>query len=1832
MSVASTERTLQDAGGPPVGRGFATVVDEVLRRASEQPAARALTFLASDGGVREALTRAELAQRVQSAAAHLQQQTAAGDRVLLVQPPGVDYVVSFLACVAAGTVAVTSHPRVLAHGGRALDALLEDSAARVVLTGGEATTAVERGGARRTVAPVTWLDVRGCTADPDAWRPAPTTADDLALLQYTSGTTRSPRGVMVRHGGLVHNTRVLRRRLGTDATDVAVGWLPPFHDMGLVAGIVEPLVSGCHTVLMAPATFAARPLRWLEAVTRYRGTYAYAPTFALDLCVEQVREEDRAALDLSSWRSLTVGAEPLRARSLARFRQAFAAHGLAAGAVGGGYGLAESTLAVVADPVGAPVGQVRVDGAALDDGRVVPAGDEGVARTLVVSGRSLDPAQQVLVVDPQTHSVLPSDRVGEIWLAGPSVAAGYWGHPELTEATFGARTSDGAGPYLRTGDLGFLVEGGPGGEPGVVVCGRRKDLVIVRGRNLYPQDVELAAAQSHAAVRAHLCAASSLTTDDEEGLLVVAEVPRTDDRDELDAISDAVRAGVLADTEVEPAAVVLVRPAGLPRTTSGKVQRGACAQRFRDGTLPEQRRWVAPRPAPGPAVGPAVGPTRPMAALLAGLPVTLRVDVVVADLLRHVAGVTGRPVGTDARHRTLPALGVDSLRSLAVQREVAQGYGAPLGGTDMLDLTVELLAQRVVAACGEPVVSAAPTPVPVPARDAPEFVLTDVQEAYVVGRGAGLQLGGVGAHWYAEVDTQDLDPVRLVRAFDEVVARHPMLRAVVTPDSRQRVLDHVPAFPVRHHDVSGADAATRDAHLADVRERLAHVVHDPTAWPLLDLEITDLGAGRRRVHLGVDLVVADARSIGVLLRDWRACYEGRGAELPTPRTTFRDAVQALVDRAAGPEGAAAERYWQDRLPTLPLGPDLPWVPLPAGQPPRFTRVEHRLAPEAWDRLRARAAERGLTPASVLLTSWAAAVGTWSRTPRFHLTVTVADLPDVPGVRDVVGDLTGVDLLDVDLTDAPAFGDLGAALQRRLRQDLEHGALSGVEVLRRLRRRDGTRAAAPGVVFTCALGRGDGDDLPTAWLGDEVQAVSQTPQVALDHQVFERDGALHLTWDVVEDALPPGVARAVAAACAALVDRLAGVDGAAWLAPARSTDGEHLARVGAANATVAPLRVDVLHAALVERAREDAAAPAVLTATRSLTRGALVVGAGGVAARLADLGAGPGTRVAVLASKSPEQVVAVVAVLLAGAAYVPVDPALPVARQEHLLRHADVAAVLVGPGGDPALAHRCGVPAVVVDVDGAATDAAAVDAALAAAPGPARPDDLAYIVYTSGSTGEPKGVAVRHGAAHNTCLDVADRYQVGRTDRVLGLSSMSFDLSVWDVFGVLGAGGALVLPAPQDRRDPAQWERLMVAHGVTLWNSVPALMQMLLEHRAGRDDAVPLPLRVVLLSGDWIPVDLPDRLRDQVPSARLVSLGGATEGAVWSVAHDVDEPAPGWDSVPYGRALRNQRIHVLDHRLRECPEWVTGEIHLAGAGLADGYWRDPERTAASFVTHPTTGERLYRTGDLGRWRPGAVVEFLGREDGQVKVGGHRVELGEVEAALVRHPEVGSAAVVAVGPREQRRLVAHVVPLAADALPDGGRALAAAVRAYASQVLAAALVPSAVVVRPTLPLTANGKVDRTALAQAVAEPAPPDRRSGSPDGTDRADPGSTVAMLRDLVGRELPGVHVDPDAQLFELGVDSVGLVRLHRRLRNATGREVPLTAFFEHPTIRTLAAHLDAAVDPASDRAPDPAADTAADRAPRRARRRTTAATRPDAPAPLPTPVPSPHHDDLEQQP
>jgi len=908
------------------------------------------------------------------------------------------------------------------------------------------------------------------------------------------------------------------------------------------------------------------------------------------------------------------------------------------------------------------------------------------------------------------------------------------------------------------------------------------------------------------------------------------------------------------------------------------------------------------------------------------------------------------------------------------------------------------------------------------------FPLTEVQSAYLAGRGGGFPYGGVGCHGYGELRFDEADPERLDAAWQVLTQRHDMLRATVLADGSQHVLEDPPDYHIGVRDLGAVTPGEFAAAVEATRAEMDHRVYQPGEWPLFDLRLTRSGDSAI-LHFSLDFLIADFVSIQLLLTQLEQEYAQPGSAVTDLDITFRDVV--LAGRLARSENAAQRdrAYWWDRIDDLPGPPELP-VTGTEGQP-RFSRLAATLDARGWARFQQRARAAGLTPSSSVLAAYAEVLRRWSRQPGFTLNVTVLNRPAVhPQIRGIVGDFTSVELLAVPADEGGPFRRRAAAVQARLFEDLDHGLCSGLEVLRELRKRRADGLAILPCVFTSSIGL-RGENLPAGTgLGRLVGGISQTPQVWLDCQVMEGGDGLAFNWDVRQGIFRDGVAEAMFGAFTRLLHDLAASDDAWQAACPVPVPANQFARRPGRQSPAADGEV-LLHGRFLAQAAENPHRTAVVAGSRSISYGDLLAQSAAVARALDERGCARGSVVAIEMDKGWEQIPAVIGTLMHGCAYVPVDTSQPVSRRDRILADVGAGAVLT----QSRLAGAASRPRQV-EVDELAASLPLAERVPAGSSG----TDLAYVIYTSGSTGAPKGVMISHQAALNTIEDINRRFGIQPDDRVLGLANLGFDLSVYDIFGLLSVGGCLVLPDADRRGDPAHWAELIEVHGVTLWNSVPAQLEMLMAFLRSGTAADLTTLRLAFLSGDWIPLSLPEAVWERLPALRLISLGGATEASIWSIFHPVDSVDHGLPSIPYGTPLAGQTVQVLGHDLNDLPDLAVGEIWIGGAGLSDGYLGDADQTARRFRRHPVTGERLYRTGDLGRYLPDGEIEFLGREDSQVKIRGHRVELAEVETALAAHPDVRSAAVIAAGQRpDPIRLAAFVEP--ADAAGPAATATAA-----------------------------------------------------------------------------------------------------------------------------------------------------------------------------------------------
>ncbi|MBB4911643.1 non-ribosomal peptide synthetase [Actinophytocola algeriensis] len=1733
------------------------------RNVEERGTAVHYEFLAESGATATTLGIAELDARARAVAVALAQRARPGARVLLLYPPGEHFVVGFLGSLYAGMVAVPVYPpdpTSLERTMPRLRAVARDSDAAIVLsTRLVEAFATELFAHAPELATLPWLSTEDAMAeDADGWRPPVLDADAVALLQYTSGSTGTPRGVVVTHRNLVANGRSIAGNFGLTGDDVNVSWLPFYHDMGLLGGVLQPLLSGISTILMSPLDFLRRPMRWLETIAARGATASGGPNFAFDLCVNKSTPAERAGLDLSTWRVAFCGAEPVRHRTMTRFAEAFAPSGFDPSALLPCYGLAEATLFVAGAGRGNGVRRLVVDRAALEGGRAQESGDSetgGDSGQVLVSSGQVAIGHDIAIVDQGSGTRVTPGAVGELWVRGPSVAAGYWRDEAATAATFDAHLPDGTGPFLRTGDLGFVLDGQ------LHITGRLKEMMVVRGRNLYAHDLEETAVLASPRSRPGCGAAFSVDTEDGEQCVLLQEVAAGTPDEELPAVADAIAAAVLADYGVALHDVVLLAARSIAKTSSGKVQRLASRTAYLAGAVEGEKYRRSAVPATEGRLFAALS-----GAALRALPPGERADAIESELRRY-GDVQDGPA-------TVADLNLDSLAAVELAFELEDRLGVVLDAGDLLrpeslrDLAT-VIASRLTdtepdsAPGSEPGSETGAAPAPA-TRTATLGPLSAGQEALLFIR----DLEGPDCRQNVSVSVRLAEPVDVGALTDAVRllgARHPILTSRFGTDGGRRThrIDGGRPFELAVVPMTGEETVLR-ARVDDHALAPFDIEHGDVARAALFT-----GIGAPVLVLAQHHAITDFWSVVTLLDELATIYgavlAGTTPQLP-PATGYEEFVRWQQEYERSARGAADERYWLDLLAGDVHAPALPYREGNAHD----TGVEHqRVVVDAAvvAELEQVAAEAGTTLFAVLMVAFEVLMGAHSGESEFLVGATTTGRPQAR-FRNTAGYFANTVPVRADLGGATTVGDLVRGTGAQLRKSLTHQHFPYGKLVELLRARGNAAAAVnAAVVFERPQGAIASDvtsvvfgaGAASATLRDLTLEPFAVGELATQfditlHAIPVEHGLLaHLL--VRADRFEQGFAGELAAQYLDLLGQLGRLRDAPASALRLAGTTESLARADV------PARerpgVTSVHELFESTAALTPDAVALEAAGLEMTYAEVEQAANRLANELRGLGLRPEDTVGLCLRRSPELVIAMLAVMKSGAAFVPLDPALPPARLADMVGDARCARILCH-AGTAELAEKLGT-AIRVDEDrpgsGERPDLLIGD------------DNLAYVIFTSGSTGRPKGVQIQHRSLLSYLMSFLDAFDVRPGDRVLQFAPLTFDPCLEEIFSAWIRGATLVLRDESVVASPERFWSWCAERRLTMIDIPTAFFHVLVSALDG-EVTVPPTLRTVLIGGE---AAHPDKLARWFSAARehvtLYNRWGTTETTVCStvalLGPESGQVARARD-ISIGADMIDAVIHVLDAALRPVPDGVVGEAYIGGVGVGRGYASAPRKTAERFVPDPfasTPGARLYATGDLVRRSADGELRYVGRADQQVKVRGYRIELGEIEVVLRRHPDVVEAAVVASGGPGAAELIAAVTgDLDAETLRD-----------WLQTRLPSYMVPTRLLVLAHIPLTANGKVDSAALraeARAVVRPA------AEMTGTERA----LAAVWCDVLGVD----GVGPDDDFFALGGHSLRAAALNTRVRREFGVQPPLRMFFESVTVRAQASRIDELLAEATD--------------------------------------------------
>jgi len=1663
-----------------------TLVQSLQQRAEQTPDQVALRFLAESAEQSIVLSYRDLDLRARTIAAALQANATLGERAVLLFPSGPDYVAAFFGCLYAGIIAVPAYPpeSTRRHHQARLLSIIADAEPRLLLTIASLGDGLAQLENAPPVLSVDTLDAQIA----DSWRAPDLQPDDIAFLQYTSGSTALPKGVQVSHGNLVANEVLIRRGFGIDVNpdDVIVSWLPLYHDMGLIGGLLQPIFSGVPCVLMSPAYFLGRPLRWLEAISEYGGTISGGPDFAYRLCSERVSESALARLDLSQWRVAYSGSEPIRLDTLERFAEKFARCGFTANSFFASYGLAEATLFVAGGRRGQGIPALRVDEQALAANRAEP----GQGSAIMSCGTS-QPDHGVLIVDPHTLSELADNGVGEIWASGPSIAHGYWRNPEASAKTF---VQHAGRTWLRTGDLGFIREGE------LYITGRLKDLLIVRGHNLYPQDIEQTIEREVEVVRKGRVAAFAVNDQGQEGIGIAAEISRSVQKIlPPEALIKAIRQAVAEAYQEAPCVVLLLNPGALPKTSSGKLQRAACAVRHADGSLDSYAQFPdLHAPAPNAAQGSEL---------------QSRIAAIWCEQL-HVASVAADD------HFFL--LGGNSITATQVVARLREDLGLELNLRMLFEApTLEGFAAHIAQLQQDGGVAQGAIHTLSRDEDLPQSLaqnrlwitwqLDPLSSAYTIP--GALRLRG------------ELDEDAVRASFQHLIQRHEALRTrfYERDDQAFQRVDANSDFDLHVIDLSHLPAAERDARAQQIREDEARTQFDLENGPLLRVTLVRLEDEDHQLLVTLHHIIADGWSLNLLIDEFSRLYaaaaQGQTLALPPLALQYADYASWQRQWLAEGEGQRQLAYWKAQLgeehPALSLATD---HPRSAQQHHTASRHSVRLGASLSEAIRQTAQSHESTPFMLLLAAFQTLLYRYSGQRDIRIGVPNANRPRQE-TQGLVGFFINTLVLRAELDGRLPFNQLLAATRQAALGAQAHQDLPFEQLLEAF-----PQAREQGlfqVMFNhqqrdlSALRR-----LP-GMLADELPWHSREAKFDLQlHTEEDRNGRLGLSFDYADELFEPATIQRLAEHFIHLLHAICEHPQRALGDLKLMQQDEQQAWSQAPCAPAQQWLPELLNPSVSDNT-------ALVWQDGSLTFAQLHTQANRLAHYLRDKGVGPDVCVAIAAERSPQLLIGLLAIIKAGGAYVPLDPDYPAERLAYMLRDSRAHLLLTQTALLEHLPTADGVCVI-------AMDSLHLDSWPTQPPGlHLEGDNLAYVIYTSGSTGQPKGVGNTHAALAERLQWMQATYQLNHTDVLMQKAPISFDVSVWECFWPLITGCRLVLAGPGEHRDPHRIAQLVQEHGVTTLHFVPPLLQLFIDEPLVAECT---SLRRLFSGGEALPAELRNRVLAQLPAVQLHNRYGPTETAI-NVTHWHCRMEDG-ERSPIGRPLGNVICRVLDEQLNPVPVGVPGELCIGGIGLARGYLGRPGLTAERFVADHQ-GARLYRTGDRARWSADGVLEYLGRLDQQVKLRGFRVEPEEIEARLLALDGIAQAVVLV----RDAQLIGYYTAHAELDEQQVKTALAAELPEY--------MVPALLMRLDAMPLSPSGKLDRRALPEPVwqtrehVEPETPLQQQ-------------IAAIWREVLGLPKIGLHDD----FFALGGHSLLATQIISRTRQACDVELPLRTLFE----------------------------------------------------------------------
>ncbi len=1688
---------------------FKTIVHCLTEWAIDRPNAAAFCFLNEEGEIEETLDFEDLHRKATCIAFHLQALQLHQQPVVLFFSSNSSFISAFLGCLYAGAIAVPiPPPQGKRQSARVQNVLLQSKASHI-LTTKEIRTHMLRNSKWIERLNPSWIDYDQALAfqDPVLSLKAPS-EEQIAFLQYTSGSTSTPKGVIITHGNLMRNEEQIASAFKHDESTIVIGWLPFYHDMGLIGNILQPLYLGVSAFLMAPASFLQNPFLWLQAISKYRGTTSGGPNFAYELCLNQIRDENLKDLDLSSWKIAFNGSEFIRAKTLTAFAKKFEVCGFQPSSSYPCYGLAESTLFVTGGEVGSKANirllHLETENRNLD----------------IVSCGFPQKDCDIKIVNPQTLALVKEGEVGEIWLGGASIAQGYWNLAQETSEVFQAYTAERQGPYLRTGDLGVLDQGE------LYLAGRLKNMLIIRGKNFYPHDIEYSLIGENELLKGCAAAAFSVSIENNEELVVLLELDRKKVKEtDFSVILKFAKKEIGQSFQIDPYAIILVKPGGIPRTTSGKIQHHLCRQMFLENTLPTISCTIE---------GFVTDSSKPASFL---------------DSLAKILNIAPQQLQD---HEMLIHYGLDSIKAVQLQNWLKRQYGVSLPFESFFeDLTVRDVLAITKGGKQEPSIS---FPFANSLTTAPmSYNQREVWLAH--------QIEPTRIDYHIPVILKlkgSLDRMAFIQALQELSNRHSILKTCFSfkDDSLvQCIQDHL-ALPIILEESSGQN---QELIFNKMYQSLVEIPFSLNEGPLWRVGI--LSSSEDHVIIfNFHHMICDGWSMGVFANELFALYAGhlagKKATLPALESDYSHFSLWQEQFSQTEEWQQLKVNWKNDLGHLDecsiLAISHEHQPIKAVHHKKGKNIQMKIETSLFDEIQHFIYKSHCTLACFLLAVYHALLHRYSDQSTILIGYPSANRASFE-FQNVLGFFVNTLVNKTTFSPHTTFEEVLQQVKEGLQKGIKNEALPFQEILNAVnpKRIDGVHPLFQ-VMFVMQNAPVEIPHFPNATV--EIVHPSDHPVLYdLVLEVRQKSQHLALLFEYREERLPTFLVEQFAEDYMTLIKQVLRFSDQ----PVQAVQFMHPSLVQMMtiewNKTHVELpAVETVFDLIKEQAQQHPDAIAVIAEGKEMSYRELLEASQAIAQALLLVKGREGEAIGLAMEKTRFLIPTLLAIMQCGCAYVPLDPSYPQERIEWIIKEAKIDILIC----QTTLLNRFAY------FKGTLIDPAHLPekSSVKLSPISNLRNQLAYLLFTSGSTGQPKGVAVEHHSLLNFALAAKTLFEMTSKDHCLQFASISWDTSSEEIYPCLLAGGTVVLRGNALVEPFDQILEMSHQYEISIWNFPTSYWHDFTDYLIQKNLSLPSSLRLLIIGGERLNKYTLQKWKSHFGhQIKLLNTYGATEATSISCAcHLIETDIE--QAIPIGKPLQNVRCFVLNPYLQVVPIGVAGELYIGGEGLAREYINLPELTKSKFLSHPETGERIYKTGDKAYYDKNGTLFLLGRLDGQIKRRGFRIEPEEIQANIDQLEEVGKSLIICRQEMNQNstEIAAFIIPAHA-AMTQHYDEKRIVIKEKLRKKLPPYLMPDAFLFIEEFPRLPNGKINYPALYLQL--------------NTYRKKPASfqddtyseIQIQILQIWKSVLPIAHIQLHDSFFEIGGNSLLIVKLHQLFQDQFNLKINIADLFIHHT-------------------------------------------------------------------